>query len=157
MARECAETKILRIPSRRAQRALVRVAPAARKLDLGEQRSDALCSLASRQEEREEDKGAEEKGRGREREREGEAAMNDRNQRNTAPRKLPGIHPEYIIHTGVPAGGGVHLWVERSPERAQRPEEEKRARDGSRRGRRFSRFALAETTPNYDDRIPPIR
>lgn len=94
---------------------------------------------------------------GRERERGGEAAMNDRNQRNTAPRKLPGIHPEYIIHTGVPAGGGVHLWVERSPERAQRPEEEKRARDGSRRGRRFSRFALAETTPNYDDRIPPIR
>lgn len=31
-----------------------------------------------------------------------EKAMNDRNQRNTAPRKLPGIHPEYIIHTGVP-------------------------------------------------------
>lgn len=52
----------------------------------------------------------------------GEAAMNDRNQRNTAPRKLPGIHPEYIIHTGVPAGG-VLLRVKRSraPERT-RPE-----------------------------------
>lgn len=33
LARECAKTKILRIPSRRAQRALVRVAPAVRKLD----------------------------------------------------------------------------------------------------------------------------
>lgn len=35
--------------------------------------------------------------------------MNDRNQRNTAPRKLPpsslGVHPEYIIHTGVPRRG----------------------------------------------------
>lgn len=39
----------------------------------------------------------------------GEPAMNDRNQRNTAPRKLPGIHPEYIIHTGVPRRGGVLL------------------------------------------------
>ena len=36
LARECAKTKILRIPSRRAQRALVRVAPAVRKLDLRE-------------------------------------------------------------------------------------------------------------------------
>ncbi|KAG7189562.1 hypothetical protein KM043_017251 [Ampulex compressa] len=39
--------------------------------------------------------------------------MNDCNQRNTALRKLPGIHPEYIIHTGVPRGG-VLLWVKRS-------------------------------------------
>lgn len=80
MARECAETKILRIPSRRAQRALVRVAPAARKLDLREQRGDALCSLASRQEEREEDKGAEEKGRGRERKRERRRSRDERPQ-----------------------------------------------------------------------------
>jgi len=39
--------------------------------------------------------------------------MNDRNQRNTAPRKLPpsslGTHPEYIIHTGVPRGGASSL------------------------------------------------
>jgi len=33
LARECAKTKILRTPSRRAQRALVRVAPAVRKLE----------------------------------------------------------------------------------------------------------------------------
>jgi hypothetical protein len=39
--------------------------------------------------------------------------MNDRNQRNTAPRKLPGIHPEYIIHTGVPARRPPR-WVKRS-------------------------------------------
>lgn len=41
--------------------------------------------------------------------------MNDRNQRNTASRKLPGIHPEYIIHTGVPPRRGVLLWVKGSP------------------------------------------
>jgi len=39
--------------------------------------------------------------------------MNDRNQRNTAPRKLPlfslGTHPEYIIHTGVPRHGASSL------------------------------------------------
>jgi len=48
----------------------------------------------------------------------GEPAMNDRNQRNTAPRKLPGIHPEYIIHTGVPARRPPR-WVKgsRTPER----------------------------------------
>lgn len=61
----------------------------------------------------------------------GEPAMNDRNQRNTASRKLPGIHPEYIIHTGVPSGRGVArrgaaqrrvlLWVKGSstPERTR--------------------------------------
>lgn len=59
-----------------------------------------------------------------------EKAMNDRNQRNTAPRKLPGIHPEYIIHTGVPLR--PPLSGSRGRRRTQRPEEEKRARDGSR-------------------------
>lgn len=50
----------------------------------------------------------------------GEPAMNDRNQRNTAPRKLPGIHPEYIIHTGVPARRPPR-WVKgsRTPERTR--------------------------------------
>lgn len=50
----------------------------------------------------------------------GEPAMNDRNQRNTAPRKLPGIHPEYIIHTGVPVRRPPR-WVKgsRIPERTR--------------------------------------
>lgn len=65
----------------------------------------------------------------------GELAMNDRNQRNTAPRKLPPssfrIHPEYIIHTGVPRRGAssslgqgvAHSGTDMAPE------EEKRARE----------------------------
>lgn len=56
--------------------------------------------------------------------------MNDRNQRNTAPRKLPGIHPEYIIHTGVPAGRGASTLLGQGvayPGTA--PKEEKRARE----------------------------
>lgn len=112
------ETKILRTPSRRAQRALVRVAPAARKLDLREQRRGPRAAAR---------RGQRRGGGG-----EGEGAMNDRNQRNTAPRKLPGIRPAYIIRTGVPAGA-ASTQVERS-ERTERPEEEKRARGGSRRG-----------------------
>lgn len=78
--------------------------------------------------------------RERERERGGEAAMNDRNQRNTAPRKLPGIHPEYIIRTGVPAGG-----VQLSGSRGRSPGEEKRARD--REGEKEA-AVFAGTTPN---------
>lgn len=52
LARECAKTKILRAPSRRAQRALVRVAPAVRKLEPREC-SGAHCRalLAARNEE----------------------------------------------------------------------------------------------------------
>lgn len=60
--------------------------------------------------------------------------MNDRNQRNTAPRKLPGIHPEYIIHTrgrrGVPAGRGASTLLGQGvayPGTA--PKVEKRARE----------------------------
>lgn len=61
--------------------------------------------------------------------------MNDRNQRNTAPRKLPpsslGIHPEYIIHTGVPQRGASsslgHRVAHSGTDMA--PKEEKRARE----------------------------
>lgn len=65
----------------------------------------------------------------------GELAMNDRNQRNTASRKLlPSsfrIHPEYIIHTGVPwrgASSSLGQGVAYSGT-DMAPEEEKRARE----------------------------
>ena len=84
----------------------------------------------------------------------GEAAMNDRNQRNTAPRKLPGIHPEYIIHTGVPAGG-VLLWVKRSPAPERTRPEGREACLRSRRAAAVLRLrslgsrATPKTTLNY--------
>lgn len=129
------ETKILRIPSRRAQRALVRVAPAARKLDLREQRRGPRAAAR---------RGQRRGGGG-----EGEGAMNDRNQRNTAPRKLPGIRPAYIIRTGVPAGGGVHSGREVGAVEAPRGREAcpRWIAKGSRGF--LSVFALAGTTPNY--------
>lgn len=83
--------------------------------------------------------------------------MNDRNQRNTASRKLPGIHPEYIIHTGVPPRRGVLLWVKGSPtpERTRprrkrsvpREEPHDRPRRAASRCERGPPFT--ETTPNY--------
>lgn len=128
------ETKILRTPSRRAQRALVRVAPAARKLDLREQRRGPRAAAR---------RGQRRGGGG-----EGEGAMNDRNQRNTAPRKLPGIRPAYYPH-GCSCGRGVHSGREVGADEAPRGREAcpRWIAKGSRGF--LSVFALAGTTPNY--------
>lgn len=87
----------------------------------------------------------------------GEPAMNDRNQRNTAPRKLPGIHPEYIIHTGVPGAASTSLGQGVAYSGTDvAPEEEKRAREephdrprrcASRGGTRESREAAFTPRP----------
>lgn len=169
LARECAKTKILRTPSRRAQRALV-----SRRSRCAQIRAESAAHLAARNEEvplapekwprrgrgRARGRGSwdvrakveadEEKGRrvvdG------GEPAMNDCNQRNTAPRKLPGIHPEYIIHTGGGASTSLGQGVA-YPGTA--PKQEKRAReephDRPRHADGASRaiaVAFDETTPS---------